>query len=166
MTPQPARDSIRVPSENVSQTDAYAIEEAKKFFWIAIAYVIVLLVFGAGVSFLLWNQKNFTIAYVPVAILQWSFIGGLVAVLYRAAYKLPNEDASIRVSTWIIVKPIIGMVMGAIIYFLAVSGELFLNGRTEIRNTEFLNVIAFVGGFSDRLSINLIDRLVNKWGPQ
>jgi hypothetical protein len=40
-----------------------------------------------------------------------------------------------------------------------VSGELALNGKAEIQNIEFLNVLAFLGGFSDRYSIDLLDRI-------
>ena len=49
--------------------------------------------------------------------------------------------------------------MGAIVYFLAVSGELVLNGKTQITNNEFLCVIAFMGGFSDRYSVDLLDKI-------
>lgn len=100
--------------------------------------------------------------FVPVAVLEWGFVGGATGVLFRVAYPQEAKVAPVRFATWVVAKPVVGMVMGGIVYFPAVSGELALNGKGTIQNVQFLNVLAFVGGFSDRFSIELIDRLVDR----
>jgi hypothetical protein len=94
--------------------------------------------------------------FVPAWILVWAFIGGMVGVLYQLAF---SECPRTRLLTWLVAKPAVGVAMGAIVYFLAVSGELVLNGQTQIKNNEFLCVIAFLGGFSDRYSVDLLKKI-------
>ena len=133
----------------------------KSIFWVTIVYTLSFLLILAGLSYMLWDKPAFTIAWVPIDIMQWAFIGGVVAVLYRLAYRPGSARTPVELYTWMVVKPIIGLVMGGLVYFLAVSGELFLNGQTNINNTQFLCVLAFIGGFSDRFSIDLINRFVS-----
>lgn len=141
------------------------VKEDRTLFWIVIGYSIGLILVIAGLSYLLWNRSDPRIVYVPVSILEWGFIGGMVGVLYRLSFKQHRHRNESQLYRWIIAKPIVAIVMGAIVYFLAVSGELALNGSTQINNIEFLNVIAFLGGFSDRFSIDLLNRIVGaeKW---
>lgn len=141
------------------------VKEDRTLFWIVIGYSIGLILVIAGLSYLLWNRSDPRIVYVPVSILEWGFIGGMVGVLYRLSFKQHRHRNESQLYRWIIAKPIVAIVMGAIVYFLAVSGELALNGSTRINNIEFLNVIAFLGGFSDRFSIDLLNRIVGaeKW---
>lgn len=134
------------------------MNEDKKMMLIAILYSAVLLLLIAGVSCLVWDKPDPKIMYVPVPILVWAFAGGMVGVLYQIAFR---RSQTARFYTWLVAKPIVGMVFGAIVYFLAVSGELALNGRTQISNIELLNVLAFLGGFSDRYSVDLLDRITS-----
>ncbi len=144
------------------KTETPAVNEQKRIFWITLLYTVSFLLIMASVTYMLWDKPTFTIAWVPVDIMEWAFVGGFVAVLYRLAYQRGPGRTRIELYTWMVAKPIIGMVMGGLVYFLAVSGELFLNGQTRISNTQFLCVLAFIGGFSDRFSIELINRIVSK----
>ena len=132
------------------------MNDDKRMVWVAAIYSAVLLSMIAGVAYLVWDRPDPRIMYVPVPILVWALVAGMVSVLYQLAFRKRQTS---RFYTWLIAKPVVGMVMGAIVYFLAVSGELALNGKAEIQNIEFLNVLAFLGGFSDRYSIDLLDRI-------
>ncbi|MFA5353867.1 MAG: hypothetical protein WC291_06540 [Thermodesulfovibrionales bacterium] len=132
------------------------MNEDKKLMRVAAIYAVVLLSIIAGVAYLVWDRPDPRIMYVPVPILVWAFLGGMVGVLYQLAFRKTQIP---RFYTWLVAKPVVGMVMGAVVYFLAVSGELALNGKTEIQNIELLNVLAFLGGFSDRYSVDLLDRM-------
>jgi len=98
-----------------------------KLFWIALGAVLFLLVVMVVATILLWGQPDPRIAYVPLPILQWSFLGGMVAVLYRLANQANTPNVHLYI--WIITKPIIGMVMGAMVFFLAVGGVLLLSDQ-------------------------------------
>lgn len=135
-----------------------AHQRRENILWVTVACTLLLIVVVVAVSFLIWN-RDYRIAFVPVDILEWAFIGGVIGVLYRLTYVGVGDTGSIELYAWAIAKPVIGTVMGGIVYFLAVSGELFLNGQTQVKNTQFLCVLAFLGGFSDRFSIELINRI-------
>jgi hypothetical protein len=138
------------------------MQDNRNRFRLVIGYSVGLIVVISILSYLLWNRTDPRIIYVPVYILEWGFVGGMVGVLYRLAFTRTAHRDEAQLYLWAIAKPIVATVMGAIVYFLAVSGELALNGRTEIRNIEFLNVVAFLGGFSDRFSIDLLNRLIGR----
>jgi hypothetical protein len=133
----------------------------QKFFLAALIYSILLLSVVVIAAWLLWDRGSEPFFfYVPGHIWLWALIGGLVAVLHRAAYKPKDDDAPVQFYAWIVAKPVIGTVMGGLVYLLAVCGELFLNSKTQIDNIQFLCVAAFIGGFSDRFSIDLITKVV------
>lgn len=132
-----------------------------KLFWITFFYSVAFLVIIGTGTYLLWDKHSFSIAYVPIDILEWAFIGGMMGVLYQLAYH-PRTLEKANFASWIVAKPIIGVVMGGLIYFLAVSGSIFLNGSSSIKNTELLDVFAFIGGFSDKLTISLINQILDK----
>src|SRR3990172_8152159 len=130
-----------------------------------VAFACALFALVGVVVYLLWTRPTEPIVlFVPVYILVWGLLGGGVGVLHRLAFHRGDGKLGPELFTWVVAKPIIGMVMGGIVYFLAVSGELFLNGRTQITNIHFLNVLAFIAGFSDRFSIDVIDRVAAKAG--
>ena len=128
---------------------------------IAALYSLVLLLILGAVAYITWGKPDPQLWYVPVPILMWAFVGGMVGVLYQIAFK---KDLNPRFYTWLVSKPIVGMIMGAIVYFLAVGGELTLNGNTEIANIQVLCVLAFLGGFSDRYSIGLLEKIADTTG--
>lgn len=144
------------------QSSTLSATEEKKLFWLTLIYIIALLAVLALVSWLIWG-KDSIIMWVPVAILQWSFAGGMVAVLYRLAYRKEIRTVGLELYIWVIAKPIIGLFMGALVYFIALAGGKLLDASMEaIKDELWLNVIAFVGGFSDDLSVGLVKRFVDR----
>ncbi len=137
-------------------------DETKRIIGIAAIYVAILLLVVSGVSIAVWGRPDPVIAYVPVPILEWSFIGGTVAVLYRLAFKENKMDTQLYL--WAIAKPIIGLAMGALVYFIALGGSILLGnplGNDLPNNTIYwLCALAFIGGFSDRFAVEAMDRFV------
>jgi hypothetical protein len=159
--------------------------EHRILLWIAVGCVIWLFAAMAVISIMLWNQPDPTIAYVPVPILQWSFIGGVIAVLYQLAYRHNMPGVSLYI--WVVTKPIIGMAMGALVYFLALGGVFILapsfhttpqpvvqapaesnlpgaqqSNRPINVSIFLLNALAFMGGFSEQFSTGLIRRITSE----
>ncbi len=168
MNKESASTEARISSEN----------EQKKLLWIAIGYVVLLIAVMAVLSYVLWDRTDPIIAYVPVPILQWSFIGGVIAVLYRMAYRQNTPGVSLYI--WVVAKPIIGIAMGALIYFLVLSGMFVLTSYTQQTATQtpifpggqrsqasvnvsvfLLCALAFIGGFSEQFSTGLIKRITS-----
>jgi hypothetical protein len=139
--------------------------EEKRYFWLTILYVLILLLTLVGVSFIIWNKPDYFIMYVPVPILEWAFVGSMVGVLFRLAYRKKVWTSAIGLYTWVIAKPIIGLFMGALVYFLALAGGKLLGAPSDALKGEqvyWLCIVAFIGGFSDELSIGLVKKIVTK----
>lgn len=149
-------------------------ESEKRLLWLTVIVAAVLLLVLAAVSYLIWPrdangaliwkaEDGIIIMWVPIAILEWAFAGAMVSVLYRLAYRKSIQRVDLELYTWAIAKPIIGLFMGALVYFLALAGAKLLDGSPEaLKKALWLNVVAFVGGFSDELSIGLINRFVRR----
>jgi uncharacterized membrane protein len=102
---------------------------------------------------------------VPLAVVIWGAAGSLAAILYR----FYTEQGRIRFAfefRWLIARPIIGIIMGAVVYLALVSGLVLLgatNGSGEtsqVARIEVYSVIAFLAGFSDKFYLGVIDLLV------
>jgi len=131
--------------------------------WIALVYSLVLACVAAGIAALLWNKPDPRIAYVPAYILFWAFVGGVVSVLMRAAYRRGFDTDEFDLGTWMLIKPVIAVPVGGVVYFIAVSGQLVMNSETRIENIEFLNVLAFLAGLSDRFAMALFRLLTSTY---
>ena len=59
-----------------------------------------------------------------------------------------------------ILKPPLGAIMGVVVVLAAKAGYVTLNGQSENINTMPLLLLAFIGGFSERFFISLIDKVI------
>jgi hypothetical protein len=107
---------------------------------------------------------------VPLAVVLWGAAGSLAAILFR----FYTEQGRIRFASefrWLIARPIIGIIMGAVVYLAIRSGLVLLGanngtppqsieGALQIGQLEVYSVIAFLAGFSDKFYLGVIDLLV------
>lgn len=100
---------------------------------------------------------------IPWSVLLWSFIGSMTAILYRFNVQ---EDVELQDPfRWLFARPMTGVIMGIIVY-LAIKVGL---GAFDVQSVDFLNseiiwIIAFIGGFSDKLSDTILRLLVGRFG--
>ena len=110
---------------------------------------------------------------VPGLVLFWAAAGSLAAILYR----FYTEKGRIRFSSevrWLIARPIIGIIMGAVVYLALQSGFILMGQpssnadaasttvKAQIINQQLSYVIAFLSGFSDKFYLGVINLLVTK----
>lgn len=55
--------------------------------------------------------------------------------------------------------------MGVLTYLMVVTGLIIFAGNTKTSTPELIWVIAFVGSFSDTLSINLLQKILGQFSP-
>ena len=159
-------------SNTLDESDALSVEGERRLLRLTIVVAAVLVIVLAAVSFAIWprNDKgalewksgqNFAIMFVPISILEWSFAGAMVSVLYRLAYRKRIRQVGFELYTWAVAKPVIGLFMGGLVYFVALAGARLLESSSNaLADALWLNVAAFVGGFSDELSVGVINRFV------
>jgi hypothetical protein len=181
-------------------------EDERRVLWLTVTVVFLLLGPLALTSYLIWG-KAINIMYVPIAIIEWAFAGGMVSVLYRLTTRRGLPTGRLPLYTWAIAKPVIGLFMGSLVYFLALAGAKLLDASPPSIQTKgpaavatpqaaatpgafavatpaaqpatppiaqeaakpvqqdpilWLNIVAFVGGFSEELSVGLINRFVRR----
>lgn len=98
---------------------------------------------------------------IPLPIIAWSVIGSFTSMLLRAG-QLPfsNPQEALR---WLLFRPIVGVVMGLLTYLMVTAGLIVFAGTGKAQTPELLWVIAFIGSFSDTLSINLLQRVIGRF---
>lgn len=138
--------------------------------WQLLAIAIMCLYIGLLVlCVILLKDQLIPILNVPLAVIVWGAAGSLAAILYR----FYTEQGRIRFSSefrWLIARPIIGIIMGAVVYLALVSGLILLGATPNTSSSpegalpnsrfEVYSVIAFLAGFSDKFYLGVIDLLV------
>lgn len=112
---------------------------------------------NAGVEEL--NQR--LVVGVPLPVWVWSVVGSLTSMLLRAG-QFPFLDFSEAIR-WLLFRPVVGIVMGVLTYLIVVAGLLVFGGVRETQTPQLIWVIAFVGSFSDTLSINLLQGILGQF---
>lgn len=93
---------------------------------------------------------------VPFSVVIWSAIGAIAAMLYQF---LNRPVSQLETFKWLIARPMQGVIMGSFLYLVVAGGLLVIGSQVQdgIR-PELGAVIAFLGGFSDRFSEEMVKR--------
>lgn len=148
-------------------------EQKEERYWqyAAIAIMIVYvaaLIFAARIDFVSPTPRY--LFGVPQSVILWGAAGSLAAILYR----FYTEQGQIRFATefrWLIARPIIGIIMGGVVYVALNSGLVLLTTSSAAQTTataaanSTINInsfwiVAFLAGFSDKFYLGVIDLLV------
>ncbi len=70
-----------------------------------------------------------------------------------------NFDGSFLI--WYLLKPLLGAIMGSVIVLFALAGFLALKGDAAAAGRTPLLILAFIGGFSERFFLRLVDRVIS-----
>jgi hypothetical protein len=155
-------------SELVSREER---EQKEERYWqyAAIAIMVVYvgaLVFAARIDFVSPTPQY--LFGVPQSVILWGAAGSLAAILYR----FYTEQGQIRFATefrWLIARPIIGIIMGGVVYIALNSGLVLLTSSNTVQsgaaasppiNINSFWIVAFLAGFSDKFYLGVIDLLV------
>ncbi len=143
-----------------------------KMMSIGIAFAYLILLFLA-IPLFRDENKTYDVFGIPFSIIVWGGLGSFAAILYKF-YKSPrrvNFEIEFR---WLIARPIIGTIMGALAYLALVSGSLIFNVTTsettpavDLQKSGQLAqfwIVAFLAGFSDKFYEKIIELLVGKFG--
>jgi hypothetical protein len=109
---------------------------------------------GANLHFV----ANGEIAGVYVEVWQWALFGTAAAMILRVSrYDFANRQEALR---WAISRPVLGLVMGGLAYLVVHAGLFAFVGNTAAAQPNTLKwIVAFLGGFSDTLSVTFLSKL-------
>ena len=128
-----------------------------------IAYAILILLLWLGTA----NSID-TILGVPPLIIMWGCIGGITAVIFRHRSTMEKRWPFDFRWLWIILRPLLGAIMGSFIYLAIVSGLLVFGlpnpSDSGASRPQLFWALAFIGGVSDRLWDILIEAALGPYG--
>lgn len=137
-----------------------ALTERKLLFLVVVLYQVLVIAVLFWTVKLVWDKDDWVILWVPLSIWQWSLLGSVAGVVHQVCFRQVSPEGQLSIYLWALGKPLVGTAMGGLVYFLAKSGNLVLTGYGEVKNTELLCALCFVAGFSDRFSVQVIERLM------
>ena len=96
-------------------------------------------------------------------------IGGIISILYSLYWHVAmKQDFDRQYVMYYLVQPIMGFILGALIYFIVVAGYLLFNvSDTAVDTVTAIGiVVGFIAGFRQRVVFEMIDRIVKKLLPR
>ena len=184
-----SRDFAKKHLELISQAEAHALHQgwadahetiweatcslnraiesraAWKFrFWVAAYYALWLLLLWV-VSRHLRELEVAGEADAFVGAAYWRYgvmgaLGGLTVAIWGLTKHTVDLDFDRSFSIWYWLKPVLGGITG-LVAVLAVMGGLFaVQGKQKIESGMALYILAFLAGFSERLFIRILDRVM------
>jgi hypothetical protein len=138
------------------------------YFTIVVVLIYIALIV-AGIAFAEALKKIPTVFNIPQEIFMWAAAGSLAAILYKFYTKQDRVNFQYEVR-WLIARPMIGIIMGAVAYVGVLSGLILLNaannavpapGPSEPVGRAYC-IVAFLAGFSDKFYMGVINLLVSK----
>lgn len=121
---------------------------------ILVAFIILL--FSFYYLEIEWKDiKDYPILGIPLGVAIWSFIGSFAAMLTQFN-KEPIHKFGDPLK-WVIIRPVLGVVMGAAIYLALYS--LVLTGKNQ--NDLLPLLVAFFVGYSDTFTFNIMASVQN-----
>lgn len=138
-----------------------------------ILFYLVLIILLIYFSHTLPEDTKIPLVGVPLSVAAWAGLGSISAILF-IFYRMQTVRLKDEVR-WMIARPIIGIIMGALAYLaikigliVASSGSQTIGGQnaaTPDPRLELMWIVAFLGGFSDRFFDSLIGSLSDRFIP-
>ena len=149
------------------------IDKSGSLRWISPSIVLLYIVIIIGVIIFGWKSNigstEMPVIGIPLTVLVWSLIGSVAAILYRFyTYQIRElGQVSLEIS-WLIARPLTGVIMGMVSYVIIVAGLLVFSNATQessiapVIKPQLLWAVAFLAGFSDKFFEGFIRALLSK----
>jgi hypothetical protein len=97
-------------------------------------------------------------------------VGGVIGILYSLYWHVSmKQDFDRQYVMYYLVQPVMGFVLGAVIYFIIAAGFLIVNTENILADSTVITLqilLGWIAGFRQRLVFEMIDRIVQKISPQ
>ncbi len=117
-------------------------------------------------------DRTFTGVLIPfLNSLVWGGIGGVVGALYSLWWHVSEkQDFDKRYNMWYLVQPVMGFVLGGIVYLIIATGFLALQGTPPTAEAArgvqmFPSLVAVLGGFRQKFVYELLERIIRVLTP-
>jgi hypothetical protein len=140
--------------------------------WLAL--LLLGLVFAASLAEMFTRAGNITGATASDLFpfwntLMWGGIGGIIGALYALWWHVSDQqDFDRQYLMWYLVQPIMGVVLGGIVFLLLTGGFLILQIKPSDPNAGarlLPYLVAVLAGFRQNFIYNQLDRLIGLFAP-
>ena len=103
--------------------------------------------------------------------LMWGGIGGVVGALYSLWWHVAHEqDFDKRYNMWYLIQPLMGFILGGIVFLIITTGFLALEGTVPTTESSrgvqmFPALVAVLGGFRQQFVYELLERIIRVLTP-
>lgn len=103
--------------------------------------------------------------------LMWGGIGGVVGALYSLWWHVAHEqDFDKRYNMWYLIQPLMGFILGGIVFLIIATGFLALEGTIPTTESTrgvqmFPALVAVLGGFRQQFVYELLERIIRVLTP-
>ncbi len=100
----------------------------------------------------------------------WGGIGGVVGAMYSLWWHVSDQqDFNPQHNLWYLTQPIMGFILGAVVYLIIGSGFLAVQGSMPTVGNDVMQyfpaLVAALGGFRQKFAYELFDRLMQAITP-
>jgi len=130
--------------------------------WVELGYLAVILVLGYLVhklpDFWLWSG----LISLSAKTAWFGTLGGVAVALYGIYGHVQVRNFDAKYKLWYICKPVMGAIFGWFVYLVYYVGLVSVQGASnvDVRTPAVPYAIAFLAGFSERFTVQIIDKLM------
>lgn len=136
---------------------------ARNLLLVELAYLVFILLLGYFTlkwpDFALWKG----IISQPLQTAWFGALGGITIAIYGIYSHIQRGDFDPNYKLWYLCKPIMGAIFGWFVYLIFFLGMVSIQGvnQDKLQRPELAFLIAFLAGFSERFTIQMIDKLMS-----
>jgi len=144
------------------------VKSVKRMVFVVIGSSLFYLALVAVMGVLQSRNLHLDILGIPTLILVWGCLGGIAAILFRHRSTIEKKWPFDLRWLWVVIRPLLGMIMGAFMYLCVLSGLLVFGAPANqgTAQQQLLWALAFVGGFSDKLWEFLVDTVLGPYSAR
>jgi hypothetical protein len=157
--------SVLLKHDRIEQEDLWLRKSVPAIIGLYLALIVALIYFAQKLP----DDAKLPLIGVPLSVAAWAGLGSLAAILFRF-YKMQTVRLKNELR-WMIARPIIGIIMGALAYLTVKIGLIVVssggpsNTATDPR-IELMWIVAFLGGFNDRFFETVIGSMSERLSPR
>jgi hypothetical protein len=128
----------------------------------ALIYLLsVLVIILAAWLFFSSSLSDSTLLWVP----SWAFLWGAIGGIFNGFWWLWQHATLREVRKpwyiWYAVLPIMGAILGALVYLIYIAGFITATGETDLKSNFFAMLLSALAGFSAKWAVDLLNKVTD-----
>lgn len=105
------------------------------------------------------SLSDSTFLWVPSWAFMWGAIGGIFNGFWWLWQHAWRRELRKVWYVWYVILPIMGAILGALVYLVFLAGFITATGETQIKSQSFVMLLSALGGFSARWAVETLNNV-------